>query len=202
MDKCKIHIAVVEPSDIIYEGLVNLLLKSEKHFYLYRLNELEDLNITYGSTTFNIVIINPSALQNKKSEFQRIKRANANISWVGLVYSFFDSQFLTIFDDTFSVTDSIDTITHKLNSLFNKCSCSDNHQEQLSDRESEILIQLVKGLSHKEIAELLNISIHTVTSHRKNIIEKTGIKSLSGLTIYAISKNIISLDSVSPSAKI
>lgn len=202
MDKCKIHIAVVEPSDIIYEGLVNLLLKSEKHFYLYRLNELEDLNITYGSTTFNIVIINPSALQNKKSEFQRIKRANASISWVGLVYSFFDSQFLTIFDDTFSVTDPIDTITHKLNSLFNKCSCRDNHQEQLSDRESEILIQLVKGLSHKEIAELLNISIHTVTSHRKNIIEKTGIKSLSGLTIYAISKNIISLDSVSPSAKI
>jgi DNA-binding CsgD family transcriptional regulator len=202
MDKCKIHIAVVEPSDIIYEGLVNLLLKSEKHFYLYRLNELEDLNNTYGSTSFNIVVINPSALQNKKSEFQRIKRANTNISWIGLVYSFFDSQFLTIFDDTFSVTDPIDIITHKLKSLFNKCSCRDNHQEQLSDRESEILIQLVKGLSHKEIAELLNISIHTVTSHRKNIIEKTGIKSLSGLTIYAISKKIIPLDSVSPSAKI
>jgi DNA-binding NarL/FixJ family response regulator len=67
----------------------------------------------------------------------------------------------------------------------------------LSERETEVLIQLVKGLSHKEIADKLNISIHTVTSHRKNIIEKTGIKSLSGLTIYAITKKIIPLEIIS-----
>jgi DNA-binding CsgD family transcriptional regulator len=44
---------------------------------------------------------------------------------------------------------------------------------------------------------MLNISIHTVISHRKNITEKTGIKSLSGLTIYAITKKIIPLDYLS-----
>jgi DNA-binding CsgD family transcriptional regulator len=59
----------------------------------------------------------------------------------------------------------------------------------------EVLIQLVHGLSNKEIADKLNISIHTVVSHRKNIIQKTGIKSQAGLTIYAISNKIVSLDS-------
>lgn len=199
MDKCKVHIAVIEPSDIIYEGLANLLLKTKKHYYLYRLNELEDFK-TFREVNFNIAVINPSVLQNKTNEFQKLKKNNINISFIGLVYSFFDPQFLNIFDDTFSINDPIDIIDLKFNTLFNKCSCSDNHQEQLSEREIEILIQLVKGFSHKEIADILNISIHTVTSHRKNIIEKTGIKSLSGLTIYAISKKIIPLDSITPSA--
>jgi DNA-binding NarL/FixJ family response regulator len=69
-----------------------------------------------------------------------------------------------------------------------------SQQEDLSEREIEVLSQLVKGLSNKEIADKLNISVHTVISHRKNITEKTGIKSLSGLTIYAITRKIIPLD--------
>ena len=56
---------------------------------------------------------------------------------------------------------------------------------------------MVAGHSNKEIADKLNISIHTVISHRKNITEKTGIKSLSGLTIFAISKKIIPLENIS-----
>ncbi|NLT51526.1 MAG: response regulator transcription factor [Ignavibacteria bacterium] len=66
--------------------------------------------------------------------------------------------------------------------------------EVLSDREKDVLVQLVNGNSNKEIADKLNISIHTVVSHRKNIIHKTGIKSQSGLTIYALSKKIIHIE--------
>ncbi|MFW5781575.1 MAG: response regulator transcription factor, partial [Bacteroidota bacterium] len=73
--------------------------------------------------------------------------------------------------------------------------CDDSRQEVLSERETDVLVQLLKGLSNKEIAEKLHISKHTVISHRKNIVEKTGIKSLPGLTIYAISKKIIPVDS-------
>ncbi|MEZ4906349.1 MAG: LuxR C-terminal-related transcriptional regulator [Saprospiraceae bacterium] len=64
----------------------------------------------------------------------------------------------------------------------------------MSDRETEVLQLLAQGLSTKEIADRLYLSIHTVNTHRKNIMNKTDIRSLAGLTIYAVSKGIISLD--------
>lgn len=75
-----------------------------------------------------------------------------------------------------------------------KNASTDYQKESLSGRETDVLVLLTKGLSNKEIAGKLHISIHTVISHRENIVEKTGIKSLPGLTIYAISKKIIPLD--------
>jgi len=57
-----------------------------------------------------------------------------------------------------------------------------------------VLRLLAQGLSNKEIADKLNISIHTVNTHRKNIMDKTDIRSLAGLTVYAVTKEIISLD--------
>ena len=60
-------------------------------------------------------------------------------------------------------------------------------------------MQLVAlGNSNKEIAEKLFISIHTVISHRKNITEKLGIKSISGLTVYAILNKLIDTNSIDP----
>ncbi|MCQ2350943.1 MAG: helix-turn-helix transcriptional regulator [Paludibacteraceae bacterium] len=67
----------------------------------------------------------------------------------------------------------------------------------LSAREIDVLRCLVQGLQSKEIAEKLFISTNTVITHRKNISEKTGIKSLAGLTIYAIVHSIINIDDVS-----
>ena len=63
--------------------------------------------------------------------------------------------------------------------------------EELSDREKEVLIQVVRGLSNKEIADVLCISTHTVISHRKNISRKLNIHSTAGLTIYAIVNKIV-----------
>lgn len=57
---------------------------------------------------------------------------------------------------------------------------------ELSDREKEVLVLIAKGLSSKEIADKLCVSIHTVNSHRKNISHKTGIKSVAGLAAYAM----------------
>ena len=65
--------------------------------------------------------------------------------------------------------------------------------EELSSREIEVLTHIVKGLSNKEIADVLCLSTHTVISHRKNIIKKLNIHSTAGLTIYAIVHGIIPL---------
>jgi regulator of cell morphogenesis and NO signaling len=68
--------------------------------------------------------------------------------------------------------------------------------DALSERERDVLIQVVNGLSNKEIADKLFISIHTVMTHRKNITRKLNIHSTAGLTIYAIVNKLINIDSL------
>jgi DNA-binding NarL/FixJ family response regulator len=70
-----------------------------------------------------------------------------------------------------------------------------NHNgKELSKRESEVLIMLANGFSNKEIAFKLKLSVRTVESHRNNIMKKLNIKTISGLTKYAISKKMIKAD--------
>ena len=68
--------------------------------------------------------------------------------------------------------------------------------EELSAREKEILVCVAKGLLNKEIADAENISIHTVITHRKNITRKTGIKTVAGLTVYALLNNLIDINTI------
>jgi DNA-binding NarL/FixJ family response regulator len=67
---------------------------------------------------------------------------------------------------------------------------------ELSPRETTIVRLVSLGLTNRQIAESLYLSAHTVMTHRKNIISKLGIKSVSGLTIYAIVNNIITIEEV------
>lgn len=69
-------------------------------------------------------------------------------------------------------------------------------EHELTAREIEVLILITKGLINKEIAERMNISLTTVISHRKNITEKLGIKSVPGLTIYAVMNGYVEADSI------
>lgn len=197
MSKQQTHIAIWEPSHIIYEGLANFLLKSELHCQLYRIESTDDLMQHGLKDMIDVVIINPSQMQHNVKNFKQIRQMHTGIRWIGLVYSYFDKEVIAHFDSIVNITDSQETIV----STIGRQRHENNHvadlagNEQISEREMDVLIQLVHGLSNKEIADKLNISIHTVVSHRKSIIQKTGIKSQAGLTIYAISKKIISIDS-------
>lgn len=70
------------------------------------------------------------------------------------------------------------------------------NDHDLSAREIEVLVLITKGLINKEIADKLNISLTTVISHRKNITEKLGIKSVAGLTIYAVMHGYVEADRI------
>ena len=70
------------------------------------------------------------------------------------------------------------------------------NSEALSDREKEVIISLVQGMSNKEIADHLCISINTVITHRRNIARKLQIHSPAGLTIYAIVNGLVNISSV------
>lgn len=67
----------------------------------------------------------------------------------------------------------------------------------LSEREKEIVACVAKGLSNKEIAEYLFLSINTVTTHRRNIAKKLSIHSSAGITIYAIVNHLVKIEDVS-----
>ena len=71
-----------------------------------------------------------------------------------------------------------------------------NGDETLSDREKDVIVSLVQGMSNKEIADHLCISVNTVITHRRNIARKLQIHSPAGLTIYAIVNNLVDISSV------
>lgn len=71
-----------------------------------------------------------------------------------------------------------------------------NSNEQLSEREKEVIVSLVQGMTNKEIADHLCISVNTVLTHRRNIARKLQIHSPAGLTIYAIVNNLIDISAV------
>ena len=73
---------------------------------------------------------------------------------------------------------------------------AEEERGELSEREIEILVSVAQGLLNKEIADRHNISINTVITHRKNITRKTGIKTVAGLTVYAILNGYVDINSV------
>ena len=71
-----------------------------------------------------------------------------------------------------------------------------NHIESKLKELKEIIVCIAKGFSNKEIADELNISIHTVTTHRRNISSKLQIHSIAGITIYAIANGLVQMSDI------
>lgn len=197
MVRQRINIAVIEPSQIVFEGFSNIILRSDKHFYIYRLIDFEEFKTFSKRESIHVVVLNPVLVQNRITEFTKLKASYPEISWISIVYSFFDEEIQKAFDGIIAVTDSEDTIIRQLNKFSDPDLRQEGQTDHLTDREKDVLRLLVRGMYNKEIGKNLNISTHTVITHRKNIVEKTGIKSLSGLTVYAISKKIAAMEDIS-----
>ncbi|MBQ9649972.1 MAG: helix-turn-helix transcriptional regulator [Prevotella sp.] len=86
-------------------------------------------------------------------------------------------------------------VARNISDMVFKSSASQN-PDALSDREKDVIISLVQGMSNKEIADHLCISVNTVITHRRNIARKLQIHSPAGLTIYAIVNNLVDISSV------
>ena len=69
-------------------------------------------------------------------------------------------------------------------------------KDKLTDREKDIIVCVTKGMSNKEIADALFLSVHTVTTHRRNISSKLQIHTTAGLIIYAIANNLVRIEDV------
>ena len=103
-----------------------------------------------------------------------------------------DEEQLKQYDGAVGLYDDPVAIVRKLReSLSSREESPESEGYDLSAREKDILVCVAKGMLNKEIADHYNISIHTVITHRKNITRKTGIKTVAGLTVYALLNNLI-----------
>lgn len=84
-------------------------------------------------------------------------------------------------------------VTAKISNMINQ---NTDGTEALGEREKDVIVALVQGMTNKEIADHLCISVNTVITHRRNIARKLQIHSPAGLTIYAIVNNLVDISSV------
>lgn len=139
----------------------------------------------------DIVVVNPAMEGVVKGD--TITTLFEKTPVVALAYSYIEQSILKQFRGTIDINDSRQEIENKLKEALAKENIKEEKNNyELSDRETDVLIAVAKGMQNKEIADSLNISPHTVITHRKNIVAKTGIKSVAGLTVYALINNLIS----------
>ncbi len=180
----KQHIAIIFPDFLIGYGLKSLLFEyfnpadvelfSSPEEYLncstnhYILVTSADDYLMYG---------NRFTVRNKVAVVATVPQQNTSMQ-IPLLYTQCSEQ------------EVVEQLQHIFNN-FSTIQGSDTKNE-LSDREREVLAKVAQGAINKEIADNLNISLNTVITHRKNITAKLGIKTISGLTVYAILNGIIS----------
>lgn len=192
----RLHIAIMEPSRIIFEGLQTIICHSSLDCRVSRVERLEELTEMMEHTPVEILIANPMQFVNMEKEVKKLRKSYPTLAIAGIDFGIIHRQSI-LTDISFTLYDTPEHIIHSLTRLQEKSQHPEEEKEEnnhLSPREIEVLTCLVNGMLNKEIADHLHISVHTVVRHRKNITQKTGIRSQSGLTIYAISKKIIHLE--------
>ena len=187
-------IIIVEPSPIVSAGLASYFNDIKQINIVSQLDRIDRLEEKLAAYNPDILIINPLLIAYDFNEhFMKICRDFSNVIPIALLSSYIDANILKQFKDVIEINDSKQKVISKIFNLLsdNKSSQEKPESVELSNRETDVLIALVKGMTNKEISDKLFISIHTVITHRKNIIRKTGIKSVSGLTVYALLNNLV-----------
>lgn len=194
-----IRIAVAEASVIIRSGLSSALkrLPNVKAQPIEILSA-EALHDCLRTQYPEILIVNPAFGDYFDVARFREETAGKKICLIALVTSFVDTSLLSKYDESISIFDDLETLSKKIHGLqdVRKEEPETDNPDTLSLREKEIVICVVKGMTNKEMAEKLFLSIHTVITHRRNISKKLQIHSAAGLTIYAIVNKLVSLSEV------
>ncbi|GHV13422.1 helix-turn-helix transcriptional regulator [Bacteroidia bacterium] len=196
MSNTKKVLAVAETSYIIRKGLVYVLSQLSSVGKVVELREMENISYQIDILQPDAVLINPMLLGHTRQDIRQQLNLGKQTAIIALVYNLIDEQFYRSYDAVIRINDSESKIENTLLNCLNKDQDSSGDQEELSDREKEILISVVKGMSNKEIAEYHNISIHTAITHRRNITRKLKVHSISGLTIYAIINKLVDISEI------
>lgn len=179
---------IIHMSPIIQLGLKSILL-SRNIGINDVMNSLSDYTVL-SNLRDSLILIDTQYGDELKKHTKALKRNGNTI--IGISANGFTGSLGPVFDEIININDNADAIFLKISEYTNRV-LDIKTDDQLSDRENEVLTMVAKGFSNKQIADQLFISIHTVITHRKNITFKLGIKSISGLTLYAALNNMIDL---------
>jgi DNA-binding CsgD family transcriptional regulator len=143
----------------------------------------------------DVLIINPSFLGLFALQQMKREAANLEMKYIALQFSLTDSSILKYYDEVISMYDTADQIKEKFTNLIHNPEADKRH-ESLSQREKEVIVCVIQGMTNKQIADKLCLSAHTVITHRRNISAKLQIHSTAGLTIYAIVNKLVELGDI------
>jgi DNA-binding NarL/FixJ family response regulator len=192
-----IHIAVAETSMIVRSGLVAVLKRlPDLNVQTVEITSKEGLLHCMEAHQPEILIVNPQFEGWFDLEAFKQQYARQDMKIVSLICTVVDANQLKGYDESINLFDDLDAVAHKISTLMNVNEEEDSDQNSLSQREKEIIGCVVRGMTNKEIAEQLFISVHTVITHRRNITRKLQIHSAAGLTIYAIVNKLVELSEV------
>jgi DNA-binding CsgD family transcriptional regulator len=194
MDLQPENILVAHPSAIVFLGFSSAIRMANCKGEIAHATTYQQMEIRLKTQPFARVYLSPQLVVNCDEQFLKLKTRH-NCCWVALVLDLLPRKSEHLFDETLYLDENIDAIIRALQRPIVAVSePTPTNLSLLSDREKDVLRLLVEGFSNKEIAEKLFISTHTVISHRKNIVQKTGIHSVAGLTIYAVANKLIGVE--------
>lgn len=197
-----LEVIVLTPSEIIGAGLHNIILSFKfPGIHLHRLSRPEEMESVALVHTHPLLLIADTAIF--RSAFLTEFRANHPelVAAIGITHCALPPDAIAGFDMIMSIYSEAQTLRGELKKAINaaegrKDGSRTGNSDELTPREKEIIIAVVKGLSNKEIAAQLSVSVNTVMTHRRNIASKLEIHSAAGLTIYAIVSKLVSIDQI------
>lgn len=181
------RVVIVDVATVIAEGVASMLSRSSRCEVLGSYSSIAEIQNLLIAGRVDIVVASVSLLH----QIEECAELN-NMPVVGIVSGLYEEESIRKFTSTFTIfssTEEVERVICESVTTPTENTYSDSHE--LSERERDVLVLVARGLTNKEIASQLNISPHTVISHRKNIVHKTGIRSVAGLTVYAVLNKLI-----------
>lgn len=192
-------VLLVIPSKIVARGIESVLGELGEFRVEGILSDLSHNSETrLRNMDIDVIIIDPVVFDyvSRASGRERLSE-QTDAAVVAIKTIPIDDEQMRQYDAVLNMYDDPVSIVKKLReSLTVHDSAPETEGYDLSVREKEILVCVAKGMLNKEIADFYNISIHTVITHRKNITRKTGIKTVAGLTVYALLNNLVDSNSI------
>ena len=192
-------IVFIIPSDIVARGFESVLSGQGDFLVLDNLMDYsKPREARLRILDPDVVIVDPAVFDFRSRKDGRLLISElCGASVLALEGPAVTEDILRQYDGAVSLYDDAAGIVRKIRSAMDsRLPEPSGEGNELSSREKEILVCVAQGMLNKEIADKFSLSIYTVITHRKNITRKTGIKTVAGLTVYAILNNLIDINSV------